>query len=826
MLATMPLQAQLPTAELHSLSPPAVLAGTTTEVNLAGVNLDDLSALHFSDSRIKAEPVILPESEFRKGPIHSGNLFKITVPADLPEGIVQVRAQGYFGLTTSRPLYIVGKDHALLADAGAIHHEIETAPELPLEALAHGDTDASKIDYWKFAAKKGQRLLIHCQSERIDSRADATLTVVDSSGRELERNRDAIGRDPMIDFTAPADGTYYVGVFDFLYNGGDTYSYLLTISARPWIDAVFPPAGQQGQVMEATLLGRNLPGGSPGEGLSIDGKPLETLPVRITVPAGPDAPRFNSSRPTHALLPTFSFREANSNSIDLGIAEAPVIPVENDATIPTVTPPCEIAARFDADGDSDEFRFLAKKGVTYWVEIMGDRLSGKIDPYLIAEKVTKAADGAETFAKVREADDSSGKGGTTFDAASRDTAISFAADQDGEYRISVINQFASGGPDQHYRLAIHEARPDFQLLAVLERPYLEANQVYSSAPLLRQGGTAPLKILVQREDGFAEPVTIKAEGLPAGVTCPPVTVAGKDEVAWLVFQAAPDAATWAGDIKVSGTAKLAEAEITRPARSGGVAWSTADRTKDRLRSRLDLGIPLAVSAAEKAPVAFELANPAPLSVEMGAKLEIPVKITARNGVKGPLVISPDGLHGLVKPPTLSIAENANEGKLTLDFKPVANTFTPEAGTWSFVLKATGTTKYRHNPQAAEHAAEEQKLTEELAKKYTGAVAPAKAAADAAKKALDQANQNLAAATAEAKAAAEKTAADAKTAFDAAQKAATDAEAKRVLADKEKTAAIARAKALDTKAKEKDVKFAAYSLPIVVEVKPAPEPAKK
>ena len=101
-----------------------------------------------------------------------------------------------------------------------------------------------------------------------------------------------------------------------------------------------------------------------------------------------------------------------------------------------------------------------------------------------------------------------------------------------------------------------------------------------------------------------------------------------------------------------------------------------------------------------------------------------------------------------------------------------------------------------------------------------------AAADAAKKALDQANQNLAAATAEAKAAAEKTAADAKTAFDAAQKAATDAEAKRVLADKEKTAAIARAKALDTKAKEKDVKFAAYSLPIVVEVKPAPEPAKK
>ncbi len=824
--AATPLRAQLPNAELHAISPPVIPAGATTEVSLTGLNLEDLGALHFSAPGIKAEPVMLPATEFRKGPIPNGTRFKVTVPADAAPGVVLVRAHGYFGLTTTRPLFIAGTDRPLVADAGAVHHRIETAPELALEALAHGDTDASQVDYWKFTAKKGQRLLVHCQAERIDSRADATLTLVDSRGHELERSRDAIGRDPMIDFTAPADGDYWVGVHDFLYNGGSGYPYLLSISARPWIDAVFPPAGQPGQVMEATLIGRNLPGGSPGEGLTLDGKPLETLPVRITVPAEPEEPAFAPNRPTHAQLPGFAFRHGDANPVEIGLATAPVIPVNQDADIPPVTPPCEIAARFDTEGDSDEFRFVARKGVTYWIEVIGDRLSGKIDPYLLVEKITVAPDGAETFAKVRDGDDDNGKGGPTFDAATRDTSLSLTADHDGGYRVTVIDQFAGGGPDRHYRLAIREAAPDFRLLAVSERPYLEANQVYPAAPLLRKGGTAPLKVLVQRRDGFAGPITLQAADLPAGVSCPPVTVAGKDEVAWLVFHATPDAPAWAGDVRISGTAKIGEAEVTRPAHSGSVIWATADRTKDRVRSRLDLGIPLAVSDAEKAPVAFEIANPGPLTVEMGAKLEIPVKITARNGVKGNLVIAPEGLHGLVKPPTLTIAEKDNEGKLTLEFKPVNNAFAPEAGTWSFVLKATGTTAYRHHPEAAEHAAEEQKSIEALAKEYTDTAARTKSAAEAARKALEQANQNLAAATDEARPAAEKAVADATAALDAAQKSATEAEAKRALAEKEKTAAIARAKALDTKAKEKDVKFAAYSLPLVVEVKPAPEPEKK
>lgn len=813
---------QLPSTEVTAVDPPVIPAGTTTEVRLLGANLEDLDSLHFSDPRIKAEKVLLPASEFRKHPAQDGTKFRVTVPPDVAPGTIEIRAAGYFGISPSRPLIIAAKDRALLADAGAVHHERETAPELPREALARGKTDANRIDWWKITAKKGERVLVHARAERIDSRADLALKLVDATGRELELSRDEVGRDPLIDFTAPADGTWWVGAHDTFYLGGDTHFYLLEVTSRPWIDAVFPPAGQPGQVLEATVLGRNLPGGSPGEGLSVDGKPLETVTAKITMPAAPPAPAFSWSNPARALVPTHPFRLGNSNAAGIGFAAHRVIPVQNDAEISPVTPPCEIAAKFETEADSDTFRLVAKKGTAYWVEVIGDRLHGRLDPYLLVEKVTKKDDGTETFARVRDGDDASDPGGATFPGGDRDTTISFTADQDGEYRVTVANQFADGSPRDVYRLVIREARPDFRLVAVTERAYIDQRQAFPAAPLLRKGGTFPVRVLVDRIDGFDGPVTISAEGLPAGVTCPPVVARAKESTVRLVFAATPEAAKWDGTVQLVASAKIGDKEVKHPVRSGAIVAGTGDTNTGRVRTRLELGVPLSVSGTEQAPAVLGVGDKRHFTVTMGETLEIPIKVPSRVEAKGNLVVAPVGLRGLTRPPTVNIEEKKTDGAFKLKFAAQNNVFAPEPGTWNFVLRGTGTTKYKRRPEAATRAEEEKAHVEALAKKYTDAAAAAKADAEAKRKALEQARANLASATPDAKPQVEAAAKAAETAFTQAEKKATEAEAKRVAAEKEKAEAAKRADAARKASAPKDTAFAAWSLPITVEVKPAPE----
>lgn len=829
--------AQLPNIELRSIDPPVVKAGTTTTISVSGSNTDELSELRFSNPKITAKKLYLPKNDFRLYPVPDGNKFEVTIPADATAKTVEVRALGYFGLSNTRPLTIAAGDATILSDSDkAAHHKRETAPELPREAFAYGLTDNNQIDWWKFSAKKGERLLVHCHAERIDSQGDASLKLVDGRGVELESNRDFVGRDPMLDFTAPADGNYWIGVHDALYKGSNLHPYILQVSAQPWIDAVFPPAvhvpnpvtpdTQQGKVAEATLLGRNLPGGSAGEGLEIDGKKIETLPVKIPIPKKEAPPVFEWDEPARASLAGFRYRHADSNRVKIGRASAPVISVENDADIPTVVPPKEIAAALEKDGDTDAFRISARKGTTYWVEVVADRIAGKIDPYLVVEKVTKADNGTETFATVRDSDDDNGSGGIYFRDGTRDTSLSFTSDQDGEYRITVENRFATGAADNIYRLAIREAQPGFDIIATTERPYLDQRQAYSAAPYLTQGSTFPIRIFAKRIDGFDGPITITAKDLPPGISAPPVVLNAKETSTRLVLAAGNDAKPWSGNFSLMATAKINGKDRTRPVRSGSLTMGVADYNTARIRSRLELDTPLVVTERKTKPaVRIEAGNDRRFSVTMGGKLEIPIKVLTDHQRKGNLTVTVVGLRGLSRPPSVNIAEKAKDGKLTLTFTKQNNVFNPEPGTWTFVLKGTGTVAFQRNPEAAERTAEEQKHIDSLAKKIAAEAAAAKTELASKKKALEQAPQSSNTASVEAKAGLAKTAETAKAAFEEAQKKSAEAEAKLARAEKEKVAAATRAKAAKTAAASKDVKFATWSLPVTVEVKPAPEKKK-
>ncbi len=825
------IYAQLPNTDLEMITPAYGKAGTSVEVSLSGKNLEEINGLRFNDPRVVAKPVMLPADEFFPKPRPNGNRFTVTIPADLPPGIYEARSKGYFGLSTARPFMVLAKDGTEIKEEGD-HSKRENAILLPIETGLTGTVDASKLDWFKFTGKKGERLLFQVWAQRLDSRLDGMLAVYDSSGRELENNRQHFGRDPFVDFTPPADGEYYISLTDILYRGGAQYFYRIKSTRGPHVDFVFPPAGIPGKKTKFTVYGRNLPGGSPGEGVEVNGKRLGSVQVEIQIPAQPAAPKvFTGNSPRQDLLPAFEYRYKNSNPVRIGFATAPVAMETAKSDVPQiVSVPCEIAGRFDEPGDADAFRFMAKKGESYWIESISEQMKASTDTVILLRKIGKDNEGKETITAIAENDDRPSYFGIdnrdATNADTNDAVLSFTADADAEYEIKLINNLGGGSPAHLYRLAIRAALPDFQLLTTTEQNITASNgrAGYPTAQLLRRGGSIVYRVIAPRRDGFDGDIVVSVEGLPKGVSAPVLTLSGKTDGGFLTIVAAADAPAWTGAIKIVGKAKIGGKEVVRISRNAALVWGYIFSDSSRVRSRLDIETVLSVTDKEKAPAMVNQADPAKKwEIEIGKKLEFPVKVADTPLRKGNLTVQVHGFPGMLRsPPNIAVAEKTTDGKLTIDFKPNGN-FKVEPRRYQFVLQGIGIARYQLNPGAVKAAQAERDRLGKLALAIAAEATAAKNKIAPAEKELATAKTNAASASEANKAALTKRVAEAQAKLDAARKASSDADAKSKKVVDYRTKAGQFVNTVTAKAKEKDVKFAAFSLPISVEVKAKPEP---
>lgn len=816
------LMAFMPYSDLLTVSPALLKAGDTVEVTVTGKDLESLTGLRFSNPKITAAPVVLPADDFFPTPRPVEGKFTVTVPADVPSGVYEVRTVGFLGLSTARPFVVFPSGSSESLEQGD-HATPETALPLAAGAGALGTLDAGKLDWYRFDAKKGERFFLEVTAERLDAKGDVLLAVADAAGIELESSRFHFGRDPFVDFTAPADGTYYVSLCDALYTGGREYFYHLRLGRGPHVDFVFPPAGEPGKKRGFTFFGRSLPGGSLGDGVSLKGKPLETLSVALDVPATVAVPRtFHSGIPREAMVPSFEHAIPGADPVRIGFATAPVVEEETASHLQTVTWPVEIAGRFDEPGDVDAFRVSLKKGETCWIEVTSHRLGVGSDPVVTIEKIGKDASGTETFTSVAEGDDL-----PTFyapdslddlNADSLDPALSFTADADADYRVTLLNQAGGGSVAHLYRLAIRRATPDFQLIAGTELAKTINNDAFPWVPVLRRGGSAIYRVIAFRQDGFEGDITVTAAGLPPGVAADPLVLSGKSSQGFLTVRAAPDAAEWRGTVTLSGKANIAGTEVTREARSASIVWGKrVFGNQAQVRSRLDLETVLSV-IPETEPTRLDLKENKVWTVPLGGTLEFPVKTTESGTRTGSLAINVHGFPGYGRnPPSVSINEGQTEGTLKFDFKPGPN-FKLEPGRYQFVLQAVGNTKYRLNPAAAEAARKELERIQAMKPALSDAATKARTASEEAGKELAAAKQReTSAADDAARAALKNETAAAQAKADAAKMASQEVDAKVAAHAKAEEAATKSAAAAEAKAKERSQPFATYSMPITVEV---------
>jgi hypothetical protein len=132
----------------------------------------------------------------------------------------------------------------ILLDVDDLPEQVEAEPNdtpaqarlVPLPAVVNGRIDQpGDVDLWGFAARKGEAFAFELRAARLGSPLHGVLAVGDSAGKVLA-SAEAPGPrvDPVLSFTAPADGNYWVRVSDrFRTHGSLAHGYRLRMGPPP-----------------------------------------------------------------------------------------------------------------------------------------------------------------------------------------------------------------------------------------------------------------------------------------------------------------------------------------------------------------------------------------------------------------------------------------------------------------------------------------------------------------------------------------------------------------------------------------------------------------
>ncbi|MBI3409233.1 MAG: hypothetical protein HY040_12875 [Planctomycetes bacterium] len=668
---------QTPPPRLTHVLPPGGQIGTTLEITLVGADLDKAEALYFSIPGVKSEiagtsalvPADLkkkPPASMKQGP-QTSQKFKVTLPDNAPLGVHDIRIITAGGISNPRA-FVVGDLKEIMEKEP--NDDVNKAQPIELNSTVSGVISApTDVDYFQFAGKKGQRVVLSCLTGTIDSKLPVEMKLFGPGDRDLGSNRGYQNNDALLDAVLPADGDYLVRLCSFTYTqGGPDYFYRLTVTTGSWIDAVFPPTVELGKEAKVAVYGRNLPGGVLDPSMIVEGRTLEKVMVAVKAPADPRAlHRLEFPGlivPASSILDGFEFRLPNktaaSNPYLLTFARSPVIPEEepNDTpeTAQKVPVPCEIAGRIDKKGDRDWFRFEAKKGQALGIEVFGDRLGSATDLYFVLRD--------EKGKTLAEQDDNPDIAAPHFFTRTEDPPrYRFVPSADGAYLLMIGARDANSqfGPRHLYTVRIAPDEPDFRLVAM---PF---NSLAPDSAVLHQGSHQALQVFAFRLGGFTGDITLSADSLPEGVTLPPQVIAGSQKQAALVLSATPNAPFMGGPIRIVGTATVGGQKLIREVRSASVSWPVQQLNIPTI-SRLDRELVMAVR--DKAPYTLGIEK-TKVIVQQGEKIQIPIRLN----VLSPEFKSTVQLVSLSMPTGMTMQPaSVSTGKesLTLNFDAKAN----------------------------------------------------------------------------------------------------------------------------------------------------------
>ena len=638
--------AQRPRIRLDSAYPPVCTVGKTSPIRIGGELTDAATELVFSHPGITAVQRLHEPTEYSVAH-RRPNEFDVFIDSEVPPGRYEVRALGEAGLSAPRFL-LVGALPSMSFDAGGNSRQEPFAIDAGQFVAARAR--AEQRDWYRFSATDGESLLIQVWADRIDSRMDAILSVYDANTSErLVHVRQGLSRDPIITFSPPAAGEYLIEVRDATYQGGDQYPYVLEVSQRPHVEAIYPPVARPNETASFTVYGHNLPGGTAVSG---DATGLQSLDIQF-------APQFNALPFSAALgigdaaaarlqggsvaLPApLQGQYAFMTVVEHQESDVTADSGDNDlaANAQSITVPAEVAGQFYPRRDMDWFQFEATKGEVFLLSVATDQLGTNADPVLRVVH-RKMVDGKPQLRDIATVDDleprPNSRDSRRFFSGSVDCVHQLRIPETGTYLACVVDNYNTVQDDPRlvYQLSIRKHQPAFSLVAFPD-PERHPNEriAQPNGVSLLPGGSASIRVRILPEPGFQSDVDVVAANLPDGVSASPLTLSSQVREGLLVLHATREATPSLSNVQIRGVAELDGRRLVQDAKTGAIRRGVNNTDSEAASVRLTHDLSVAIVGETPAGVSFEPDGTLQtITTSVGGKVRVPLRLARSDAWK-------------------------------------------------------------------------------------------------------------------------------------------------------------------------------------------------
>lgn len=337
-LVSQPLPAKPKPPTVGSISPSQATRGQTVTVTINGNNIGDDAQVESSIPGVIVKPI--------KGGSLTQRTVELSLPATAPIGLIPLTLKTASTMI-NLPAFYADRFPVVLDSTGNESSRRGQTVQLPATIVGQ-ISRAGEADYYRFQGKADQEIGVQVITTGAKVSLDPILELTDAAGNVLAEGTTRLG------FRLPSAGVYAIGIRDQDFRGGADFRYRLHLGPIPVVTYVKPLGVPRGQ--RSTVL--------------VGGVNLSAHESTVEVPA---AATVGSRVP----LTLKGSTEAPLGELSVIVGEFPE--VAGNAPIPV---PGTANGTIEKPGDTNSWRFTAKKDQPLIVEVNARRIGSPLDSFI------------------------------------------------------------------------------------------------------------------------------------------------------------------------------------------------------------------------------------------------------------------------------------------------------------------------------------------------------------------------------------------------------------------------------------------------------------